>query len=151
MLLAGLLEALDEAGLLDELEDAGLLDALLAGLLEDAALLEEDVLPELLAGLLDELDELLEEDELLAGLPEVLEELPGLLGLLPPQAVRTETAMTAARAVAAIRLLNLIINLHFFANAPIAFDGRLHFTPPPYRFVNGFGEFRHFSKKEVDF
>ena len=97
--------------------------------------------------------ELLDEPELLPELELLLEELPLLLPeeleppLLPPppppQAVSIETAMTAARATAAILFDNLMIEfLLFFL---IQFQNKnpkchclyAHLTPPPGHSVKG--------------
>ena len=77
------------------------------------------VVPEELELLLEELEEELEEEllelelelleELLLELEESLLEPPFPPPPPPPQAVSIDTAMTAARAVAAIRLDNLIV------------------------------------------
>ena len=81
-------------------------------LLLELELLDE---PELLPELALPLEELLEELPLL--LPEELE--PPLLPPPPPQAVNIETAMTAARATAAILFDNLMIEfLLFFDSIP---------------------------------
>ena len=76
-------------------------------LLLELELLDE---PELLPELALPLEELLEELPLL--LPEELE--PPLLPPPPPQAVNIETAMTAARATAAILFDNLMIEFLLF-------------------------------------
>lgn len=100
-------------------------------LLLELELLDE---PELLPELAPLLEELLEELPLL--LPEELEP-PLLPPPPPPQAVNIETAMTAARATAAILFDNLMIEfLLFFDSIPKQKTPNVialyaHLTPPP--------------------
>ena len=99
-------------------------------LLLELELLDE---PELLPELALPLEELLEELPLL--LPEELE--PPLLPPPPPQAVNIETAMTAARATAAILFDNLMIEFLLFFDsipkqkAPNVIVWYANLTPPP--------------------
>lgn len=106
-------------------------------LLPELELLDE---PELLPELEPLLEELLEELPLL--LPEELEP-PLLPPPPPPQAVSIETAMTAARATAAILFDNLMIEFLLFFDsipkqkAPNVIAWYANLTPPPGHSVKG--------------
>ena len=104
-------------------------------LLPELELLDE---PELLPELEPLLEELLEELPLL--LPEELE--PPLPPPPPPQAVNIETAMTAARATAAILFDNLMIEFLLFFDSIPKQNPKCHCLvcqsyPPPGHSVKG--------------